>query len=213
MKIFSVVTFVMISIFIVTSCNKVDSNINSSQQLVKNEFTTMTGVFNSVNQIDLENILKDKNEAQASLILQPLSKKIISFIYSNYKIDISKSTDIAGIIIIGALIAKKEGVILIKVSEKGYGAAIDAGIRASSNEIIVIADADLSYDLLNSHIFVETLIENDLVTVLKNETTFEREGHYSNQIPYWNTGSFFSKSNMIKEIQKRYQLLNLSNFN
>lgn len=57
------------------------------------------------------------------------------------------------------------------------------------------------------------LIENDLVTVLKNETTFEREGHYSNQIIYWNTGSFFSKSNMIKEIQKLYQLLNLSNFN
>ena len=61
-----------------------------------------------------------------------------------------------------ALIAKKAGVTLIKVSEKGYGAAIDAGIRASSNEIIVIADADLSYDLFNSHIFVETLIEKDL---------------------------------------------------
>ena len=67
-----------------------------------------------------------------------------------------------------ALIAKKAGVTLIKVSEKGYGAAIDAGIRASSNEIIVIADADLSYDLLNSHIFVETLIEKDLDLLIGN---------------------------------------------
>lgn len=67
-----------------------------------------------------------------------------------------------------ALIAKKAGVTLIKVSEKGYGAAIDAGIRASSNEIIVIADADLSYDLLNSHIFIETLIENDLDLLIGN---------------------------------------------
>jgi hypothetical protein len=57
------------------------------------------------------------------------------------------------------------------------------------------------------------LVENDIVTIFKNITTFKQEGHYSNQILYWNTDLFFSKSNTIKEIQKLYQLLNLSNFN
>ena len=57
------------------------------------------------------------------------------------------------------------------------------------------------------------LVENDIVTIFKNVTTFKQEGHYSNQILYWNTDLFFSKSNMIKEIQKLYQLLNLSDFN
>ena len=58
MKKITVVTFLFISIFIVTSCKKVDSIVNPRQQFEKNEFTTMIGVLNSVNQIGLENILK-----------------------------------------------------------------------------------------------------------------------------------------------------------
>jgi hypothetical protein len=166
MKKITVVTFLFISIFIVTSCNKVDSIVNPRQQFEKNEFTTMTGVLNSVNQIGLENILKDKNEAQASLILQPLSKKIISFIYSNYKIDISKSTDIAGIIIIGALIAKKEQELFsynLKDKNKINGSTIqnapgmDCFITAVSS-VIGIADARNLYLQFVNGVSAETIL-------------------------------------------------------
>ena len=166
MKKISVVTFLLISIFIVTSCNKVDSNINSSQQLVKNEFTTMTEVFNSVNQIDLENILKDKNEAQASLILQPLSNKIISFIYSNYKIDISKSTDITGVVIVGALIAKKEQELSsnnLNVKNSIDGVAIETApgmdcFMTAVSSVVGIADARNLYLLYTNGVSAETIL-------------------------------------------------------
>lgn len=160
------ITFLFISIFIVTSCNKVDSNLNANQQLVKNEFTSMTGVFNSVNQINLENILKDKNEAQASLILQPLSNKIISFINSNYKIDISKSTNIIGIIIVGALIAKKEQEVLsnnLNDKNKVGGIAIqtapgmDCFISAVSS-VIGIVDARNLYLSFANGVSAETIL-------------------------------------------------------
>lgn len=160
------ITFLFISIFIVTSCNKVDSNLNANQQLVKNEFTSMTGVFNSVNQINLENILKDKNEAQASLILQPLSNKIISFINSNYKIDISKSTNIIGIIIVGALIAKKEQEVFsnnLNDKNKVGGIAIqtapgmDCFISAVSS-VIGIVDARNLYLSFANGVSAETIL-------------------------------------------------------
>lgn len=160
------ITFLFISIFIVTSCNKVDSNLNANQQLVKNEFTSMTGVFNSVNQINLENILKDKNEAQASLILQPLSNKIISFINSNYKIDISKSTNIIGIIIVGALIAKKEQEVFsnnLNDKNKVGGIAIqtapgmDCFISAVSS-VIGIVDARNLYLSFSNGVSAETIL-------------------------------------------------------
>ena len=160
------ITFLFISIFIVTSCNKVDSNLNANQQLVKNEFTSMTGVFNSVNQINLENILKDKNEAQASLILQPLSNKIISFINSNYKIDVSKSTNIIGIIIVGALIAKKEQEVLsnnLNDKNKVGGIAIqtapgmDCFISAVSS-VIGIVDARNLYLSFANGVSAETIL-------------------------------------------------------
>jgi hypothetical protein len=57
------------------------------------------------------------------------------------------------------------------------------------------------------------LVQHDIDTIFKNITTFESTGYYSNQILYWDTNLYFLKSNMIKEIQKLYQLLNLSNFN
>jgi hypothetical protein len=166
MKKISMITFLFISIFIVTSCNKVDSNLNANQQLVKNEFTSMTGVLNSVNQINLENILKDKNEAQASLILQPLSNKIISFINSNYKIDISKSTNIIGIIILGALIAKKEQEVLsnnLNDKNKVGGIAIqtapgmDCFISAVSS-VIGIVDARNLYLSFANGVSAETIL-------------------------------------------------------
>jgi hypothetical protein len=166
MKKISMITFLFISIFIVTSCNKVDSNLNANQQLVKNEFTSMTGVFNSVNQINLENILKDKNEAQASLILQPLSNKIISFINSNYKIDISKSTNIIGIIIVGALIAKKEQEVFsnnLNDKNKVGGIAIqtapgmDCFISAVSS-VIGIVDARNLYLSFANGVSAETIL-------------------------------------------------------
>jgi glycosyltransferase involved in cell wall biosynthesis len=47
-------------------------------------------------------------------------------------------------------LAKKMGATIISVQEKGYGAALDAGIRSCQTEWVVIADSDMSYDFSES---------------------------------------------------------------
>ncbi|MCC6931932.1 MAG: glycosyltransferase family 2 protein [Deltaproteobacteria bacterium] len=61
-------------------------------------------------------------------------------------------------------IAKNLGVRIIKVPEKGYGAAILAGLKNAEGQFIVIADSDDSYDLGIANLFIETLADgHDLV--------------------------------------------------
>ena len=43
-------------------------------------------------------------------------------------------------------IARRRGVRLINVSVRGYGAALDAGISAAQSELVIMGDADDSYD-------------------------------------------------------------------
>ena len=51
----------------------------------------------------------------------------------------------------------KEGATLISVEHKGYGAALDAGIRAATCEWIVFADGDDSYDFGQIAVFIPML--------------------------------------------------------
>ena len=62
------------------------------------------------------------------------------------------------------LIAKKEGVRLIKVKKKGYGNALREGFKKARGKYIIMADSDFSYDLYNLNQFIKYLREGyDLV--------------------------------------------------
>ena len=54
-------------------------------------------------------------------------------------------------------ICKAEGVGLIQVEEKGYGAALNAGIKSAASEWIIFADADDSYDFGQIDVFIPLL--------------------------------------------------------
>ncbi len=54
-------------------------------------------------------------------------------------------------------IATESGARLVRVAERGYGAAILGGIRAANGTFVLIADADQSYSLLEGDRFLERL--------------------------------------------------------
>ena len=56
-------------------------------------------------------------------------------------------------------IAERLGARVIRVEEKGYGAALSAGIRAARGRYVVMGDADASYDFSNLHGFITKLRE------------------------------------------------------
>ena len=61
-------------------------------------------------------------------------------------------------------LAERAGARVVHVTERGYGAAITAGIAAARADLVVMADADESYDLRDVPRFVATLREGyDLV--------------------------------------------------
>src|ERR1700682_4196363 len=56
-------------------------------------------------------------------------------------------------------IAERHGARVIHVSERGYGAALRAGITATRGPLIIMGDADDSYDFTDVPRFVEKLRE------------------------------------------------------
>jgi len=61
-------------------------------------------------------------------------------------------------------IAIQNGARVINVAQKGYGAALIAGINNSNSKYIIMGDADDSYDLSNLGSFIDSLEDgNDLV--------------------------------------------------
>lgn len=61
-------------------------------------------------------------------------------------------------------IAAQSGARIVNIADRGYGAALQGGIAAARGRYIIMADADDSYDLLESPKFVERLREGfDLV--------------------------------------------------
>ena len=62
-------------------------------------------------------------------------------------------------------IARQCGVRVITAAEKGYGAALRAGIRAAHGRYILMGDADGSYDFSRPDLFVEALRRGDALVV------------------------------------------------
>src|SRR5687768_6399421 len=54
-------------------------------------------------------------------------------------------------------LAASLGAIVINVPQRGYGAALSAGIEAAQGELVVMGDADESYDFSNLDAFVDQL--------------------------------------------------------
>ena len=54
-------------------------------------------------------------------------------------------------------IASAKGCKVVSVHTKGYGAALDSGIRAASNSFVVMGDSDLSYDFQDAPRFAQEL--------------------------------------------------------
>ena len=54
-------------------------------------------------------------------------------------------------------IAEALGARVVHESRKGYGAALQAGIRAAAGEIVIIADADDSYDWTEIGVFIDKI--------------------------------------------------------
>ena len=65
-------------------------------------------------------------------------------------------------------ICSELGAKVVNVRERGYGAALDAGIRASSCEKILIADSDLSYDISQCLEFIKALDDPKIDLVMGN---------------------------------------------
>jgi glycosyltransferase involved in cell wall biosynthesis len=56
-------------------------------------------------------------------------------------------------------LATKAGARVVEVAERGYGAALIAGMRAARGKYLVMGDADLSYDFVESVRLVEKLVD------------------------------------------------------
>lgn len=65
-------------------------------------------------------------------------------------------------------IARKLGAKVIEVETKGYGAALRAGISASSNDVVIMADADMSYNFSHITKFYEVMVKENLDIVIGN---------------------------------------------
>lgn len=67
-----------------------------------------------------------------------------------------------------ASLASAAGARVITAPVRGYGAALDAGIKEAKNDIVVFADADLSYPFAALPAMIEPIIKGEADFVLGN---------------------------------------------
>ena len=63
-----------------------------------------------------------------------------------------------------ASLAKQAGAKVVSINKKGYGAALNGGIKASRSKYIIMGDSDSTYNFLDIPLFIKKLEEGyDLV--------------------------------------------------
>jgi glycosyltransferase involved in cell wall biosynthesis len=62
-----------------------------------------------------------------------------------------------------AKIAGEMGVLVVKHGQDGYGRAYHAGFKRAKGDILVIGDADMTYDFMEMHKLLAKIKDNDLV--------------------------------------------------
>jgi hypothetical protein len=67
-----------------------------------------------------------------------------------------------------ASIAREHGAKVIGEDEKGYGAALRAGFRHASHDILVMGDGDLTYDFSRLDVLVEPILSGEAEFVVGN---------------------------------------------
>lgn len=65
-------------------------------------------------------------------------------------------------------IARAYSDVVVRIEKRGYGAALDGGVRAATSEYILVADSDLSYDFTKLPVFLKKLREENYELVLGN---------------------------------------------
>lgn len=68
-------------------------------------------------------------------------------------------------------IATKYSDVVVVVEKRGYGAALDGGIRIAKSEYVLVADSDLSYDFNKLPVFLKKLRDEGYDLVLGNRFT------------------------------------------
>jgi glycosyltransferase involved in cell wall biosynthesis len=68
-------------------------------------------------------------------------------------------------------IAESFGARVVHCTERGYGAALQGGIRSAANDVVVFADADDTYDFLESPALIQKLDDGDYDMVLGSRMT------------------------------------------
>ena len=114
----------------------------------------------------------DKHSVLVSVVIPCLNEANSLGICIDKAIKAFRSADLAGEVVVGdngstdgsIEIAESRGARVVRVAQRGYGAALQAGIRASRGAFIVMGDADDSYDFTVVPQFVEKWREgNDVV--------------------------------------------------
>ena len=68
-------------------------------------------------------------------------------------------------------IANKYADVVVMVEKRGYGAALDGGIRLAKSDYVLVADSDLSYDFSKLPVFLKILRDEGYDLVLGNRFT------------------------------------------
>lgn len=62
-----------------------------------------------------------------------------------------------------AKIAEEMGVLVVKHGQEGYGRAYHAGFKHAKGDLLVIGDADMTYDFMEMHKLIAKVKDNDIV--------------------------------------------------
>jgi len=113
----------------------------------------VTAKGNGVTEVELSVVMPCLNEADTLAICIEKAKTAMAThgVVGEIIVADNGSTDSS------VAIAENLGARVIRVSDRGYGAALRGGIEAAQGRFVIMGDADDSYDFLEIPIFVEAL--------------------------------------------------------